>query len=156
MDTRIIAIENYWASVVRNTAEFQQIANAQNPEFNLLLDCIRRILQDAFVNDATEYGIERWEKMLNIVPALTDTLETRKVRVLTYLSFKTPYTWRTLEQMILSYVGENNYTMKYVNDTSTLTIKIRTNDTNQYDLIATLLKEVLPQNIIVNLGYMKG
>lgn len=155
MDTRIIEIEKYWADVVRNTAEFQQIANAQNPELNKLVECIQRILQDAFINDATEYGVERWEKMLKIAPALTDTLETRKVRVLTYLSFKTPYTWRTLEQMIVSYVGENNYTMNYVNDTSVLTIRVRTDDINQFELIGTLLKEVLPQNIIVDLDYLQ-
>ncbi len=155
MDTRIIEIEKYWADVVRNTAEFQQIANAQNPELNTLAQCIQRILQDAFINDATEYGVERWEKMLKIAPALTDTLETRKVRILTYLSFKTPYTWRTLEQMIVSYVGENNYTMNYVNDTSVLTIRVRTDDINQFELIGTLLKEVLPQNIIVDLDYLQ-
>lgn len=155
MDTRIIAIEQYWASVVRDTAEFQQIANAQNPEFNKLVECIQRILQDAFINDATEYGVERWEKMLKIAPALTDTLETRKIRILTYLSFKTPYTWRTLEQMIISYVGEGNYTMNYANDTSLLTIRVRTGDVNQIELIGTLLGEVLPQNIVVDLDYLQ-
>lgn len=155
MDTRIIEIEKYWADVVRNTAEFQQIANAQNPELNTLVGCIQRILQDAFINDATAYGVERWEKMLKIAPALTDTLETRKVRVLTYLSFKTPYTWRTLEQMIISYVGDGNYTMNYVNDTSVLTIRVRTNDINQIELIGTMLNEVLPQNIIVDLDNLE-
>lgn len=155
MDTRIIEIEKYWTDVVRNTAEFQQIANAQNPEFNTLVSCIQRILQDAFINDATEYGVERWEKILKIAPALTDSLETRKIRILTYLSYKTPYTWRTVERMIVSYVGESNYTMNYNNDTSILTVRVRTNDINQIELIGTMLNEVLPQNIIVDLAYLQ-
>ena len=155
MDTRIIDIQNYWAAVVGNTDDFQQIANAQNPELNKLLSCIKDVLSDGFVKDATEYGVERWEKMLSITPALTDSLDTRKIRILTYLSFKTPYTWRVLEQMITSCIGENNYTMKYVNDTSTLIVRIKVDDNSQYDLISNLLKEVLPQNIVVNLDYLE-
>lgn len=154
MDTRIIDVSNYWAAVVGNTDDFQQIANAQNPELNNLLSCIKDVLNDGFIKNATEYGVERWEKMLDISPALTDSLETRKTRVLTYLSFKTPYSWRVLEQMITSCVGEDNFTMKYINDTSTLIVKVNVNDISQFDLIENLLKEVLPQNIVVNLERM--
>lgn len=155
MDNRIVAIENYWAAVVRNSGEFQQIATAENPEFNKLLECIKRILQDAFIYDATEYGVGRWENMLKIVPEINDDLETRKTRVLTYLSLQLPYTWRVLRQMLNSFVGENNFTMKFINDTSKLIIKVNIKNDSQYETIMTLLKNVVPQNIIVDLGYME-
>lgn len=152
MDSRIIAIENYWAAVVRETDEFQQIAIAENPEFNKLGECIRRVLQDSFIHDATEYGVGRWEKMLNIVPELTDTLEDRKIRVLTQLNVRLPYTWRVLKQMIASFVGEGNYEMSYINDYSKLIIKIKVNSDSQYYTVLNLLKNVVPQNVIIDLG----
>ena len=155
MDNRIVAIENYWAAVVRDSAEFQQIAAAENPEFNKLNECIRRMLEDTFINDATEYGVSRWEKMLKIVPDVNDTLEDRKIKILTQLNIRLPYTWRMLKQMITSFVGENNFTMKYFNDISKLDIRINVTSDSQYNTVLTLLNNVVPQNIVVDLGYME-
>lgn len=156
MESRIVAIENYWADVIGKTDEFKQIAIAINPEFNYLGECIRRILQDAFINDATDYGVKRWEKMLNIVPEKTDTLEDRKIRILTQLNIRLPYTWRVLEQMISSFVGEGNYTMKYINDYSKLIIRLKITSESQYGTVLGLLNNVVPQNIVIDLGYMEG
>ena len=156
MENRIVAIEKYWASVVGKTDEFKQIALTENPEFNKLGEYIRRILQDAFINDATDYGVKRWEKMLKIVPEKTDTLEDRKVRILTQLNIQLPYTWRILEQMISSFVGEGNYTMKYINDYYKLIIRLKITSESQYSTVLNLLKNVVPQNIVIDLGYMEG
>lgn len=154
MENRIVEIEKYWTAVVRETDEFKQIAIAENPEFNALSDCIKRVLQDSFIHDATEYGVERWEKMLNIVPERTDTLDDRKIRVLTLLNVQLPYTWRILQQMIASFVGEDNYEMNYINDCSTLTIKIKVDSDSQCNTVLDLLKRVVPQNVVINLERM--
>lgn len=154
MLNRTVAIENYWAAVVGKAGEFKQIAAAENPEFNKLAECLKRILQDAFIQDATEYGVSRWEKMLNLAPYDTDTLEDRKIKILTYLSLRLPYTWRVLEQMICSFVGEGNYSMSYINDFSKLTIRVKVDSATAYETIQTLLKNVLPQHIILDLDYM--
>ena len=152
MDTRIIEIEKYWTAVVRETDEFQRIAIAENPEFNKLSECIRRVLQDSFIHDATEYGVGRWEKMLNIIPETTDSLEDRKIRVLTQLNVRLPYTWRVLQQMIASFVGEGNYEMSYINDFSKLIIKIKVDSDSQYYAVLNLLRNVVPQNVVIDLG----
>lgn len=152
MENRIVAIENYWAAVVGKTEEFQQIAIAENPEFNDLTSCIQSCLQDSFIHDSTEYGVKRWETMLNIVPEKTDTLEDRKIRILTQLNLQLPYTWRTLQQMIASFVGDGNYKMSYINDYSKLIIKIKVDSDNQYTTVLNLLKNVVPQNVVIDLG----
>ena len=154
MESRIVTIENYWAAVVGDTEEFQQIANAENPEFNNLTGCIQRCLQDSFIHDATDYGVKRWETMLNIVPEKTDTLEDRKIRILTQLNIQLPYTWRILQQMIASFVGDGNYEMNYINDYSKLIIKIKVDSDSQYNTVLNLLKNVVPQNVVIDLGRM--
>ena len=154
MESRIVAIENYWAAVVGDTEEFQQIANAENPEFNNLSECIRQVLQDSFIHDATDYGVKRWETMLNIVPEKTDTLEDRKIRILTQLNIRLPYTWRVLQKMIASFVGDGNYEMSYINDYSKLIIKIKVSSDSQYTTVLNLLKNVVPQNVVIDLGRM--
>lgn len=155
MYSRVVAIENYWASVVGKTDEFKQIAVAENPEFNKLTECLQKCLQDSFINDATEYGVSRWESMLGIVPSPSDTLKERKVRVMTYLNIRLPYTWRVLKQMLTSFVGENNFTMKYINDISKLIIRIKVDTEGTYYTVSDLLNNVVPQNVYIDLGYLE-
>ena len=155
MDNRNVAIEEYWPPVVGKSAEFKQIAVAENPEFNTLFECIRRILNEAYVKDASLYGVERWEKILGIVPNLEDSLDTRKTRVLTFLNLKLPYSWRVLENMIVAFVGGNNFKMSYINDKSELTVLIKPDFKDQYETILTLLKNVVPLNVVIRLGYME-
>lgn len=149
METRNIDISNYWAPVVRNTAEFQQFAEAVNPELNALQADIHQIVQDAFVRDATEYGVGRWENMLNLTPEPGDTLDMRKDRILAYLSVKLPYTWRVLERMLIGMLGEGNVSVKLNNDTATLTVAVGIDTTeSQLADIRTLLDRVLPRNLV--------
>ena len=156
-ELREIDIRNYMPPVVRNTAEFQQIATAENPEFNNFQACIYQVLQDSFVQDATEYGVKRWENILNISPENGDTLETRKERILTYLNIKLPYTWRVLKQMLISLLGEENVEMKLNNETATLTVAVALDTTEaQIEAVEQLLGRVLPQNLVTEMYWADG
>lgn len=151
-ELRQVTIEEYWPLIVRNTEEFGQIAVAENPEFNKLASCIYQVLQETFVRDATEYGVGRWENILKISPESGDTLEDRKARILTYLNVKLPYTVRVLRQMLVGLLGEENFTLTFDNDTSTLKVALAL-DTTQAQLtdVQTLLERVLPRNLVTDI-----
>ena len=151
---RIVDINTYWAEIIRDTAQFGQIAVAENPEFNRLADCIFRALEDSFIHSATEYGVKRWESMLQIAPSSGETLEERKARILTYLNLKLPYTWRVLKQLIEGIVGEGNVELNLDNDTQTLTVYFNENvDNSISDTIDALISRVVPMNLVVKCDY---
>ena len=152
---RVVEIQNYWTSIIKNTGEFQQIAISQNPEFNKILDCIKKALQDNFIQEATEYGVGRWEKILKIIPEENATLDDRKIKILTQLSYSRPYSWRVLKKLLTSFVGENNYSLKLINDTSTIIIRVKAKSKVQFDEISVLISNIIPQNLIVDLDYME-
>ena len=54
---------------------------AENPEFILIWNATDRVLKNEFIETADEYGISRFEKILNIFPSKEDTLESRRARV---------------------------------------------------------------------------
>lgn len=146
---REVRIEEYWPLIVKNTAEFDQIAVAENPEFNNFLKCIYRALKDGFILEATEYGVERWEKMLGISPAAGSSLDDRKAAILNYLSVKTPYTWRVLKQMLVGILGEDKFVMEYINDEGKLVLHTDRVSDEILGTISDMLKRVLPMNIEV-------
>ena len=151
-ERRVVDISKYWIQIIRNTNEFKQIATAENPEFNDLLGAIYRALKDAFILEATEYGVSRWEKILGLVVTEGMTLDERKVQILNYLSVKLPYTWRVLKEMLNTVLGEGNYTMSLDNDTQTLhmgfTLAVWQNKKAD---VESLLKRVLPMNLVVDI-----
>lgn len=146
---RIVDISKYWIQIIRNTNEFKQIAIAENPEFNGLLDAIYRALKDGFILEATDYGVSRWEKILGLVVTEGMSLEDRKVQILTHLSVKLPYTWRVLKQMLTEYLGEGNFRMSIDNDTQTLHMSLTAGAMSKTADIDQLLKRVLPENLVI-------
>lgn len=146
---RVIDILSYLPPIDRERKAFQQIAVAENPELNNLQDVVYRIIDDAFILSASEYGVGRWETILNLTPELTDTLDERKTRILNYRANKSPYTWRSLKRMITTLVGGDRFTMDFDNETVTLTITL--GDKSKMGEVKSLLDRVLPMNIVCNL-----
>lgn len=146
---RIVDINTYWATIVKDTAQFGQIAVAENPEFNRLAECIFRALEDSFIHSATEYGVKRWESMLQIAPSAGETLEERKARILTYLNLKLPYTWRVLKQLLEGIVGEDKVTLDYVNDEGKLIVHTDRISDEKLQTVRDLIERVVPMNLVV-------
>ncbi len=74
-------IADLWPPIMQELREFQKIAEIENVFFEKLWQEIENIVDDQFIQTATEKGIARREKMLKVVPFADDTLETRRFRV---------------------------------------------------------------------------
>lgn len=140
-------IKQYWTSIVKGIGEFQQIAEAENPEFNELTGCLTRLLNDSFVKDATEYGVKRWESILNIIPNPGETLDDRKVKILGLLNMTLPYTYKMLDGVVASILDD--YTM-YIRG-YTLTLETVFKSDNEYRDINSLFEQVVPKNLMINI-----
>jgi hypothetical protein len=111
---------NYLPEVLRNFREFEKTFESEEPEFEKLQNELSKVLKDLFVEDATERGVKRWEKLLKIVPKPSETLEDRKFKILSKLIKKLPYTRRRLEQLLEVLCGENGYLLEIVEGTTNL------------------------------------
>lgn len=150
---RVVDIKDYLPPVITDTLEFRAIADAENPEFNYLWEKMYGLVDEYFVATATEYGVSRMEKVLNIVPLANATLEERKATIIWKQNLRIPYTMGFLKNIIISMVGEENQKIEHDNDTSTLTIKIREGSTDMFQLRRDLEK-IIPQNLVLKLEVM--
>lgn len=152
---RKVDIKRYWAVVFSSLREEQEIAKSVNPEFSLLWSRIRQFLNDCFVETAQLYVIERWEKIVGIVPKVTDTLDERRARILYMMQVTLPYSEGTLKHIYLAgIVGEGNY--KVTVDPVNCTIEVLLNPAKQtqWDDVAQMLDTILPANMVLTMGYM--
>lgn len=86
----------YLPPVLQEVREFQAITKVEQPEINAAWDALDTVLNDQFLETATEEGVARWEKELSILPLSSDTLESRKQRIKAAWIYGTAYTFRWL------------------------------------------------------------
>lgn len=153
MSYRVVDIKDYWSPVVAESLEFTLIADAENPEFNYLWEKIYGLVDEYFVRTATEYGVRRMEKILNITPLATDTLNQRKDNIIWKLNLKIPYTMTFLKNILASMVGEENRYVEHDNDTQTLIVRIKEGLRDMTQLRKDLEK-IIPATLILKLEVM--
>lgn len=132
-------------------AKFEELVaalEAENPEFSLIWQETDRVLKNVFIETADEYGIARFEKILNILPSVEETLEDRRFRVITRYGESVPYTKKSLEAALKSLCGEKGYNLVVSPETYTVNVKVALAAKSQSDAIAELLERILPCNMI--------
>lgn len=151
---REINILNYLPQILKEVKELKAIADSENPELQSLWTSIANALSDQFVNDATEYGVSRLEKILKIVAKGTDSLDDRKFRILTRLNEQLPHTYRTLQNQLANLCGEDGYTLTLNHSQYTMTVRVALTAKSNFNDVDALLQRVTPANIVIDLSLM--
>ena len=144
---RTVDLIQYLPNVLHDVAEFKEITNTENPEFNLTWRSMQDVFDDQFIMQSTVNGVKRWEKILNIYPKASDTLEIRKFRILTLLNRHLPYTHRTLIQMLGTMFGEGNFEVLLNYNEYALSIEFRVAPLD-WKVYRDTMQEVIPCNLI--------
>lgn len=131
--------------------EFKEIMNTENIELEIIEKGQQRILNENFIDTATEYGIKHKEKLFKIrADLLNDTLEFRKLRIKNRKIDKAPFTYRFLENKLKTLFGEDNYKLELLNDEYVLKVEINTFDWNMFNEIIDNFRYIIPCNMILN------
>lgn len=148
---RIVDVLDYLPKVVRTIKEFEVLGDAENPEINNLWLDNQIVLNNQFINTLDEQGCARWEKMLDITPKGTATVEDRRLAILARINASLPYTYRQLENFLRN-ICNNDYTLALDNANYKLTVLLNLSRRNQFDEVSNLLSRVIPANIVFEVG----
>ena len=138
----------YLPPFLRDFKELKAITDAEQFSFEKMWTDEENVFADSFVEDATEGGIARYEKLLGIIPKGNQTLEERRFSVLARMSEQMPYTMETLENMLSSLCGEDGYTLRLDPSAYALSVKLALTNENNVQAVNDLLTKVVPANII--------
>ena len=152
--SRQVNVLDYLPPVVAETDEFKAIAQTENPEIDSLWAEHETVLDDQFIATMDEQSCSRWEKMLNITPLGTDTLQDRRFRILAYINADIPYTYKQLEIMLENLCGADGYTMQLQNTLYKLVVRVALSASKQYSEVEKLLKRTVPANMLIDLALL--
>ena len=144
-----MSMKDLWPPIMQELEEFQKIAEIEELYFGQLKQEIENIVDDQFIQTATEKGIARREKMLKVVPFADDTLETRRFRVQSLWADKLPYTYRVLVERLDNLCGPDGYVMELNAGEYSLDIKIELTKKRMFDEVVKISRQMVPANIVV-------
>ena len=101
-------LKSYWPRYLQGLTEFDQIANAEQPEFTMALQAVRAAPDEFFFLTMSEYGCKRWEAILGLPAAESSTLGERRSRIKAAWNTELPYTYRWLVSWLQSLCGPDN------------------------------------------------
>lgn len=144
---REVDIIGYLPTTLHEIKEIVAIANIEKPVLEALWQEIENTLNNQFVVSTNEQGADRYEKMLKLNVPATDTIETRRFRILTRYQEQAPYTYRVLKQLLDSLLGEGQYELKRDVAAKTLSVKIELTVKGMFDAVVIMLERITPQNM---------
>lgn len=146
---------DYLPEFLKNIREYKAIlTDAVQPEVVELNDAIDNAMNDQFIQDATENGVSRWEKMLKIVPRATQSLDDRKFVILTRMNEQLPYTMTSLKQRLETLCGKNGYVVSLDANNFLLTVRIALTAQNAYKSVCEMLEKVVPANMVIDVSLL--
>ena len=139
----------YLPQIFKEIEEIQAVAHVETPILNGLWLKIEDILNDQFIITATDSGLSRQEKMLKLNVPATDTIETRRFRLLSRYQEQAPYTNKVLKQLLDSLLGEGKYFYERNVAGKWLTVKLELTVKGQFEAVELMLERITPQNMIL-------
>lgn len=138
----------YLPPIIKELEQIQIISDVEDEILQTQWEAVNMIIDDQWIETATQRGIKRREKILNVQPYSDATLEERRQRVLALWFSYIPYTYRTLKKILDMLCGEEKYTLELFPNIYTLKLEIELENKTVSTDIVNLVTEMIPANLI--------
>ncbi len=151
---RIIDLSSFAVPVTRDSNDMQEIYRVESIEMQLIWDILIQIFKEQYIYTADDYGLAQWESILDIRPDDTDTPDTRRFTILATLLGQRPYTMIKLRELLDTLCGSGNYEIIEDFTNYNIKFKISLGVKKQRDTVATMLKDIIPMNLIFDVDLL--
>lgn len=139
-------------SFLQEIAEFKELTDAEQPEFDEVSAAVRNLPGELFIFTMGEIGVARWEKILNIPSKATETLEERRSRIVMRLMAQIPYTYRRLLEMLEQVCGKDGYIVELDASKFSLSVKVAVERAANFPDVVELVDNIAPANLLVTVA----
>lgn len=148
---RNVDLWNHLPPFLKDFREMCALIDTENPEFNLAAQETDAIIDEMFIQTATDTGLKRYEKILGISPMTWASLESRRSAVMTRWHDVTPYTMKALKNRIIAVQGnEKVEIILSKNRPYEMEIITRLENPGQVNDLAYIIKTMIPCNLVIH------
>ena len=136
---------------IPDIAQIYALSDEQNVELD---DAIAKLIGNLFISEATLEAVRHWEKILDIIPSGSDTLEDRRFRVQSKMSETASYSESLIDEKLRSLCGDGEYSLVIDENRQSCTVVITLASKNQLEYVKEMLDNILPLNMLCTVSLM--
>lgn len=134
---------DYLPPVLQSVREFREINSANEPEIKAAWEALDLVLNNQFLESATEEGVRRWEEELDVSPVAGETLDARKARIKILWVASLAYTFPWLIQWLANISSLASASLE------DYTLKVTLPSTSDYSVILDTLRAYISAAIVI-------
>lgn len=146
-----IVLSECLPEVLRQIREIMRICEIEQSVCDRLAEDMEQALWEQYVSRAGVCGIERWEKLLGIVPPKDAAVGERRRVVQLRLSEQLPFTLLRLREMLSGVVSEDEYILELIPEEYLLRVRLALSGKGSLNEIKEVLRRVVPANILLDM-----
>lgn len=142
------SVRKYFPTVYDDVLEIKELSATEDATLAEVNTNVEDVINNEFVVTANSKGLEKWEKLLNIIanPA-TETLEFRRDRIINRFSMSQPFTKITLRNQLDILLGEGEYELDIVYNDYLVELVAHTGVLGKLEELLRTLLIMLPANM---------
>ena len=145
---RKVDISRYMPPFLLEIEDFKFTVPKLNAEFERLYAAVDTLMLNQYILTMDENMLNKLEKQLKIIPSAQDTIENRRLRILSKYNISLPYTYRAVCDMIDNLCGAGKYSFSV--DGYNVEVRIDLSVKKQLSIIKDMLTNILPANLVLN------
>lgn len=139
----MVDITHWLPPEINESPDAQEITRCENPEFDLLEQRTNRAVDSLFPLLADEQGIRVFENWLGLSSYLDISLDQRRLRVLSKLNERLPYTWIKLHKILGATIGWGNFEL----DRQGARVICKLHNPKDVRVVNEIFEELIPMNL---------
>lgn len=147
-------IKSYFPDILKNIKEFKVIDVLETPEMEQAEMSTEKVMKEQFLEMSEEYGLKRWESMLNILTKKSDTFDERRFRIKARINEYLPYTWNTMEAILDNLCGSNGYERERIPEEFAVIVRVGLANKKKFDIIKNMLEDIIPSNMTLEVNIL--
>ena len=137
--------------VLQQIKELSAICDLEQPHFAEAWVKTQQVLDEQYPHICGEYGLQRWEKMLGIVPSADADLDDRRTAVLLMLNEQLPFTLARLRELLARVAPEGGYEVELLPEEYLLRLRLDLAEKDYLRVLRQVLERTLPANMLLEL-----
>lgn len=150
-DINEVNLHAYLPPVALQIRDVAQVLDVEQPFLATAWQNVERALLELLIMQAGEYGISRWERLLQIDGRQSLSLSERRRAVLLRLNEQLPFTISRLRQLLAANVPEGEYVLTLDPAAYTLHVYLELTSKACAPALRELLRRVVPANLQLDL-----
>ncbi|TPE70677.1 putative phage tail protein [Halalkalibacterium halodurans] len=136
----------YLPPFIARLREMQEIISTEAKEMDDQQDLTFDATDQLFISTAT-WGLDRWERILNVTRDPDDSYEIRRARLINRTSNIPPATYRALERVVNRFLKNPSARVRLVEEEYRFTVDVDIDDLQHVRLIVEALENMKPAHL---------